>query len=676
MLDERGRITFWNRAAEDLFGYDASEVLGRVLHDFLAPERFLAQHRAAFPSWQASGQGQAIGTTVEFAAIRKDSKEITIELSLSSVKVRDRWHAIGIIRDVGARKQAERDLLEAKQAAEAASGKLELANVQLEAAARTARESTAQAESANAAKGEFLARMSHEIRTPMNAIIGMTGLLLDTPLAAEQREYAGIVRTSADALLVIVNDILDFSKIEAGKLDMESIDFHLHDLVEETTRMFAVKAQEKGLRLTCVLAADVPARLRGDPGRLRQILLNLIGNAIKFTARGEVAIRVALDAQDDARATLRFTVRDTGIGIPADGIASLFQSFSQVDSSITRRFGGTGLGLAVSRSLVALMGGQIGVESAPNDGSTFWFTAVFEKQGMTTASPAAPAPSAAALATGDATGAPSERPRMPTTSPSSVGDRGRPLRALVTDDNVVNQKVAVGLLRRLGFRADAAGSGAEALAALDTTPYDLVLMDVQMPEMDGFAVTRAIRQREAATGRHLPVIAMTAHAMTGDRERCLAEGMDGYVSKPIDRAQMATALEALPGMPVRSAVEVPTPVSPPAEVFNRHELVARLGGDEPLVVEVIDAFLEDAPGIRSELARATAAGEVQTLTRLGHLLKGSSATLGAHALRISAAELERVGRAGDVKQSQAQASVVDREYDRLIHVLSATDVTS
>jgi signal transduction histidine kinase/ActR/RegA family two-component response regulator len=423
--------------------------------------------------------------------------------------------------DVAARNEAEAEVrrlnrdLERRVAARTAE--LEAANRQLQSAKE-------QAERASRVKSEFLANMSHEIRTPMNGVLGMTELLLETALTESQRHYAEGIRGSGEMLLSVINDILDFSKIEAGKLELDATEFDLRKVVRGVTGMLAGQARAKGLKLACRIEDDVPATVVGDARRLSQVLVNLIANAIKFTERGEVIVSLQRPAQQDGadgRCLLRFAVRDSGIGIAPDVQPRLFQPFAQADSSTTRKYGGTGLGLAICRQLIDLMGGEIGADSAPGQGSLFWFTVRL---------PRGEAQPIEAAASGRAA--------------ASAAPQAHVARALLAEDNRVNREIGTAMLESLGCEVTVVGTGREALEEVFNNRYDIVFMDCQMPEMDGYQATRAIRLREGELGaqggeaRRVPIVALTASAMTGDRERCLAAGMDDYVAKPFNKEQL------------------------------------------------------------------------------------------------------------------------------------------
>jgi PAS domain S-box-containing protein len=497
-----GSVFFLNPAGRQILGLDKDEPMVVSVPDYVMDEdreQFLEQ---VLPAVMRDGRWEG-ETRFKHS---KTGAPVPMWQSIFFVTEHgtDRRIALATIcRDITDRKREEHELRSAKEAAEAA----------------------------NRAKTEFLANMSHEIRTPMNGILGMTALALDTKLSIEQREYLGMVKSSADSLLELVNTILDFSRIEAGKLALESIEFSLRETLDPTIGTLALRAHEKNLELNYRVSPQAPETLVGDPGALRQIIVNLVGNAIKFTERGGVSVRVERESEAEGRACLHFTVEDTGIGIPVERQAGIFDAFAQADSSATRRYGGTGLGLTMSRRLVEMMGGRIWLRSTPGTGAAFDFTVWMGKGDRATPQALAP-------------------PSRPGTHlPLRDGRRG--FRILLAEDNRVNQMLAVRLLEKRGHHVQVAGDGREALEKLKTADFDLVLMDVQMPVMGGFEATAAIREMEKGTGKHIPIVALTAHAMAGDRKLCLAARMDGYVSKPIHPEELFEQIEALiPSVPL------------------------------------------------------------------------------------------------------------------------------
>jgi two-component system sensor histidine kinase/response regulator len=764
-IDAEGRCTFMNGAAAHALGVDVTEALGQILHPQFHHTRADGSHYAPAegPIYSVL-RGDGSSRVESEVMSRADGSSFPAEYS--AFPVLDGGVVTGAVitfNDITERKQIESDLAAV----------------------------SAQASEASRLKSEFLANMSHEIRTPMNGVIGMTGLLLDTRLDAEQREYANTISISADSLLTIINDILDFSKMEAGKMEIESIDFDLRLVVEDAAHLVAARAAEKNLELAVMVDPETSVMVRGDPGRIRQVLVNMLGNAIKFTEAGEVVLRARMLEDHGGTAVVRFEVADTGIGIEPDQQLRLFESFTQADASTTRRFGGTGLGLAICKQLVERMGGEVGVQSEPGRGSTFWFTLGLAKTaGVQT--PATPDRTAlrgvrvlivddhrtnrvileqnlkvwgarvesfarvsdALAGLADAAGHADpfrlgildyQMPEMDgielaatirrdpgfaqmglvlLTSSAATGDsrtarqsgidaflskpvriselygclaavlspsvtadparrsepdgsNGAPApphgRVLVVDDNPVNQRVALRMLEKRGHVVDVADNGVEAVAAVARSTYDAILMDCQMPEMDGFEATRAIRRREG-TERHTPIIAMTAGAMTGDKEKCLASGMDAYLSKPIK----ADTLAAMIGRWVTSGIPLEPQKAPSARLLDGTLLAGlrELGTME--FSSLVTLFLADGAGRIAELRMARATGDVEAMARLAHSLKGSSSTFGAGALAAWCEQLRVRAAAADLAAADGLVDRVDAEFvlvsEALHHELLGTSL--
>jgi PAS domain S-box-containing protein len=777
-IDESSIIREWNSQAEVTFGWKPEEVMGRPLQEVVIPQRYREQHHRGIVHFLATGEGPLLNRRLELQALHRDGHEFPIEMTITAVAQEGGYLFAAFVHDITDMKRAAQELRDARDAAEAASR----------------------------AKSAFLATMSHEIRTPMNAVIGMTELLLDTPLTSTQHEYLVMVRDSGEALLAVINDILDFSKIEAGRFDLEMAPFDLKECLGDTMKSMAVRAHRKQLELACHLPVDVPDVVIGDRLRLRQVVVNLVGNAIKFTSEGEIVLEASTQQQTADRIEIHFVVRDTGIGIPVEKQQTIFEAFEQADESMARRFGGTGLGLAISSRLVELMGGRIWVNSREGEGSEFHFTANFgvgerltrpkppasgkmtglkvlvvddnqtncrvledmlsswqmqarcaydgekaielmrlqEREGgafdlvlldarmpgldgfavadqikhdesldsavimlltssdqqdeiarcqslgiaahLTKPIKQSELFNAIAETLGLSVEAEKEIPNQP--PPSFVS----PLKILLAEDSIVNQRLALALLEPHGHQISVVSNGREALARRQSEDFDLILMDIQMPEMDGLEATRLIREYEVPRAEHVPIIAMTAHAMKGDREQCLAAGMDGYVTKPVrvrelfaaiaEVAKPATSTPAaeLPPVPANtpegeqarvtaaSPEDKPRSVAPPS-IMNWNSALKKSELDNKMLEELAGLFISQIPEMIGQFHEALENQDAKLLRRVAHTLKSNASLFDAERLRAVAYELETIGKEEKLNQAAARLEVLEQELSRLLPLL-------
>ncbi len=761
-IDSNGTVMDWNEQAAKTFGWSASEAIGKPVSSLLNFDEDGQAGPTSFAQFAATGDMRLHGR-LEVMAQHRTGMLFPAEMAVSQISVGDTPIYAAFVHDVTERKLAQRSMEEARATAEAAS----------------------------LAKSEFLANMSHEIRTPLNGVIGMTDLALETELSREQREYITTVKFSADSLLTVINDILDFSKIEAGRVDLEMIRFDLRECVETTLKTLALRADEKGLELLCDVGADVPEVVLGDPSRLRQIIVNLIGNAIKFTSTGEVSLRVTAAHASEGLDQLHFLVSDSGIGITPEKLDTIFDSFSQADTSTTRQYGGTGLGLTISKRLTELMGGRIWCESTFGTGSQFHFVVPLPRAqadvvaapstatagqmlqgvkvlivddnktnrrilegllklwGMNASSAAEGEIALQMLVEADAAGYPYrlllsdmhmpkmdgfmvvQQMRMDTglslpivmmlSSGGHHGDASRcqqlgiaayllkPVRRnelqeaiaralgmlpnatkdttmltqssllasrsadqflsiLLAEDNEVNQKLAMRLLQKRGHRVVLASNGREAVEAAERSRYDLVLMDVQMPEMDGIQATLAIRAREAGTQQHLPIVAMTALVMKGDRERCMAADMDGYLSKPIRPQELDAVLETYITKKSEARVHEAVPRNQ-ASAVDVADLLDRIDGDIEFVSELAATFEQDYPEKMKATQAAVARGDCEALRQTAHGLKGALANLAATHGAELAAQLEQAGQDNNLAQAPDLMRQLEEELPRVMSAL-------
>ena len=602
MADDQGRVSYWNPAAEIVFGFKKSETVGGRLVDLIFPERFREELSERFQTFGKTGYDPCVGTTFEIPGKRSSGTEFPMELSLGAFKIGGRWHSVGIVRDVTDRKQAEEELAKARDAAEAA----------------------------NRAKSEFLANMSHEIRTPMTAIMGFTDLLMAFELPpVERQEYLQTIHRNAENLLTIINDILDLSKIEAEKIELERANCSPCQVVEEVRSLMALRAAEKDLRLDVECTSPLPETIHTDPLRLRQILVNLVGNAIKFTKSGGVRVTARCTTDKDAAARIEFQVADTGIGMTADEMAALFRPFSQADASTTRRFGGTGLGLSISQRLAKMLGGRLDVESRPGEGSTFTLSID-------------PGPL-------------DDGPMLDIEPLSKVRDKGKQPKAatgeqtlrgriLLAEDGEDIQRLVSLVLQKTGLEVDTAENG---LLAYDKAmaskamgrPFDLILMDIQMPELDGYETARRLREN----GWQGPIVALTARAMVGDREKCLAAGCDEHLPKPLAPEELENTLMRYLDQPAVAMTQPPTNSDEPSGGASGTAggLMASRYLSDAEKAGLLEAFVGELRQRVAKIQSALQAEDLPLLEDLSHQLKGTAAIYGLEQISDTARAVNR-----------------------------------